>query len=1034
KSRQAFLDEFHQIITKHKNKQIVIFMHHPLFSNGSHGGFFSAKQHLFPITAVKKNAYIPLPGLGSIAPSYRALIGAKQDIVHTHYKELKNELLLATKHAKNVIFASGHEHGLQYTKDKQHHFVVSGAGSKTSFMKTGNGADFVASKLGYSKVYYYESKEVWLEFIAVENNTAKVIFRKKIIDAPAGTEENEHDHEHPEITQDSFRMAVNADYDKGSKFKKVIMGSHYRELWGTEVTARIINLDTEKGGLIPIKKGGGTMSNSLRMETKEGKQYVLRSIDKYLEKALPEDFRNISSIKSVIKDQTSTMHPFSAMVLPSMAEAAGIYYHKPELVYLPHQKGLGAYNDLFEEGLYLLEGRATGDRSDLDNVGNSKNTMGYTDVVKNLNKSTMHVIDQEWVLRSRLFDTFIHDWDRHDDNWRWASFEEGDKIIYRPIPRDRDQTFFEINGLIPGFASLFVRRLRPFRENIRDVKGFNFNGRNFDRYYLNDLDRSEWMAAIEDLKKRMTDEVIEDAFEVWPTEIQAKNAASTIVTLKVRRERLDIFAMKLYDFIAKEVDVRGTNKKELFEIEHLENGNVHVRAYVSNKAGDKKEKYFDRIFLKKETKEVRIFALDGKDHFRVMGDAKKKIRVRIIGGQGADDLIDNSKGKKTIAHDDKDGMTIAGTGSIKDKRNNSLHNNSYDRVGFKYNSRMPAILFGYNADDRVWIGAGLTLTKQGFRKSPYKSKQKFAVRTAPGSRGTFSINYEGDFIEKVGKLDLLLKGDFENPAYMNYFGATNNIDLPDSELTNKAVRNYWIRMRSYKVATLLKKRFGADKFDIKFGPTIQNIELENISGRILDELEEFDEDDFEPKIFAGLMASFNINTVDKESNPKHGIRLHIGTEQRFGLNAEQNKSGLAEASVTNYLTFGTKVQLTIANRLGGAFSWGDAEFYQNPTLGNSNYLRGHRNQRFNGESIFYNNLDLRIKLFSWSNKILPMDIGLLGGFDVAKVWSENSPADQFRKTYTAGLWISPVSSFIINPHVSFSDEKPMFTFSLGFNF
>ncbi|MGK0391127.1 MAG: calcineurin-like phosphoesterase family protein, partial [Maribacter sp.] len=42
KSRQAFLDEFHQIITKHKNKQIVIFMHHPLFSNGSHGGFFSA--------------------------------------------------------------------------------------------------------------------------------------------------------------------------------------------------------------------------------------------------------------------------------------------------------------------------------------------------------------------------------------------------------------------------------------------------------------------------------------------------------------------------------------------------------------------------------------------------------------------------------------------------------------------------------------------------------------------------------------------------------------------------------------------------------------------------------------------------------------------------------------------------------------------------------------------------------------------------------------------------------------------------------
>jgi hypothetical protein len=32
----------------------------------------------------------------------------------------------------------------------------------------------------------------------------------------------------------------------------------------------------------------------------------------------------------------------------------------------------------------------------------------------------------------------IGDWDRHYDQWRWAEYKKG-QVIYRPIPRDRDQ-------------------------------------------------------------------------------------------------------------------------------------------------------------------------------------------------------------------------------------------------------------------------------------------------------------------------------------------------------------------------------------------------------------------------------------------------------------------------------------------------------------------------------------------------------------------------------------------------------------------
>ena len=43
-----------------------------------------------------------------------------------------------------------------------------------------------------------------------------------------------------------------------------------------------------------------------------------------------------------------------------------------------------------------------------------------------------------------LFDLIIGDWDRHEDQWRWAEQEDGKDEIYEPIARDRDQTFFDL--------------------------------------------------------------------------------------------------------------------------------------------------------------------------------------------------------------------------------------------------------------------------------------------------------------------------------------------------------------------------------------------------------------------------------------------------------------------------------------------------------------------------------------------------------------------------------------------------------------
>jgi len=45
KSRKDFAFHFEEVVRKYRNKNVVIAIHHPVFSYGPHGGFFTAKDH-----------------------------------------------------------------------------------------------------------------------------------------------------------------------------------------------------------------------------------------------------------------------------------------------------------------------------------------------------------------------------------------------------------------------------------------------------------------------------------------------------------------------------------------------------------------------------------------------------------------------------------------------------------------------------------------------------------------------------------------------------------------------------------------------------------------------------------------------------------------------------------------------------------------------------------------------------------------------------------------------------------------------------
>ena len=169
--------------------------------------------------------------------------------------------------------------------------------------------------------------------------------------------------------------------------------------------------------------------------------------------------------------------------MPRLADAAGIYHTNPEIVYLTKDPRLGEYIDDVWEGLYLFEERPDGNRSDVKSFGRSKHIISTPDMFDEITDDHDNLMDQEHFLKCRLFDVYINDWDRHEDQWRWAGFKDDDQMIYRAVPRDRDQTFFLNEGIFPWLSSrkFALRMNQGFDYEIRDMGGLISQGKSLTR-------------------------------------------------------------------------------------------------------------------------------------------------------------------------------------------------------------------------------------------------------------------------------------------------------------------------------------------------------------------------------------------------------------------------------------------------------------------------------------------------------------------------------------------------------------------------
>jgi len=154
------------------NKKVLVMAHHPVDSYGEHGGFFSFEAHLFPLRAIVKELWIPLPVIGSLYPVVRNLGITSQDMSSSVYKKMASRLdSIYTKYSP-VAVAAGHDHSLQVLQMKSYFMLVSGGGlaSRIRSLTTGDNTIFAYDNSGYMKIDLLKNGKMKLDVIVPLND------------------------------------------------------------------------------------------------------------------------------------------------------------------------------------------------------------------------------------------------------------------------------------------------------------------------------------------------------------------------------------------------------------------------------------------------------------------------------------------------------------------------------------------------------------------------------------------------------------------------------------------------------------------------------------------------------------------------------------------------------------------------------------------------------------------------------------------------------------------------------------------------
>ena len=1009
KTREGFFAELESLLNKNQDKAVVLAIHHPLMTNGAHGGQLTPRKELFPL---KYN--VPLPVVGSLINFVRRTSGAsQQDLQSRVYRQLSDRIKTLIQGRNNVVVISGHDHNIQYIEKDNIHQIISGAGSKEEGARAIGANDFSYGGRGYAILDFFKNGSAAVQYYKVGEKGEEQLFRAPLLKQQTPVLK-QYRQNFPQDTTATIYTRAEA---KHSRFYKFLFGNHYRSYYTTPIKVKVAEIDTLYGGLTTGREGGGHQSNSLRLIDKNEKEYVMRAVKKSASRFLQatafrtnfigDDYEGTFAEKFLL-DFYTTAHPFTPLIIDDLEEAVGIYHTNPELYFIPNQNALGMHNDLHGGALYMLEERPTDEFKKLKSFGKPDGIDGTDDVYKKLAKSKKNVIDEKAYIRARLFDFLVGDWDRHADQWRWSKFETKDSTYYRPIPRDRDQAFPKYGGALLTILMQMppLRYMKPYKDDIGSVKWLAKAGYTQDLAFITKSNEKEWMEQVAFLQENLSDAAIDDAFDKLPPEMKDSQMETIKNNLKSRRSKLAKYALDYRKVLLRTVLITGTDKKERFVITRQPKGGTQVEIYSSKKEGD--SLVFSHAYNKKQTKELWIYGLDDDDVFDVKGSGGNPIELRLIGGQNNDSYTVES-GRKVNIYDFKTKKNTYDTDSKTAlKLTDDYETNSYNPAKPQYNVFTAYPVIGFNPDDGVKLGAVAGYTVNNFNRRPYSQKHTVKANYFFATNG-FELAYRGNFMNVASKWNIGLEARFTSPNFsINYFGLGNETKNFDDGLGMDYNR---VKLQIFRVApSLFREGKNGSYMELKM--PFETIEVDGTNNRFVNQPGAIADYLFEHRQYGGIEGTYSFENYDNKSLPALGMRFYASGGWKASLDIFERNFAHSETGVTFYQKVSRDERLVFATTVKGKFIFNDNyEFYQGATLGGDADLRGYRRERFTGRSAFYQSSDLRFTLGRWKSSFIPFTYGLLGGYDYGRIWLSGENSDKWHQSAGGGFWLNGADAF-----------------------
>ncbi|WP_129715625.1 BamA/TamA family outer membrane protein [Pedobacter sp. SYP-B3415] len=1012
RTKDQVTEKLEALFYKNRNKVILLAMHHPFQTYGRHGGYYNLKDHLFPFTAISPKLYIPLPVAGSLYPFLRRTFPNPEDRPHPQYREMIKRVDGVFSGFPNLVHVSGHDHGLQLIKKGDDLQVVSGSGAKHSFVARGANSLYGSVLPGFVTADLMSDKSLQLTYYAQTDSGFREVFA---YNKPYSQTQSAEQAIYRSFTQDSMRRALLPRYDSVGRFHRLLFGENYRREYAQVTTLPVIRISEAFGGLRPLKPGGGHQSRSLRLADSAGREYVLRSVQKYPDVLIPERLRETFA-KDIVEDQMSAQHPFSALAVPPLAAAAGVPHSNPVIGVVAPEDALGIYNKTFGGIVALLEER--------EPAGKSDNTPKMLDALNSDNDNT---IDRSGYLKARLLDVLIGDWDRHGDQWRWGYTKDGKNKHYFPVPRDRDQVFYKSEGLVVRYATAksLLPFMQGFAEEIKDINTNLWEARQTDSRILVPMPLEQWQSTTQSFVDAMTDQVFEAGLRRLPQPAYQLRYKELFDTLQARRAILPDEMNKFYRFINKIADIQLSDKNEAVSLTAMPDGSASLLVRKINKEGQLRDSLVSKSFDPQITKEIRLYLNNGKDSVHVDLDGSP-VRLRII-AKGGDKKFDMASAGgdirlyKTTAAARLTGPAVS---RLRITSSDDSLNTAFVPVNL-YHVPVYLLNAGLNLDDGLLLGATYKYTRQeGFRKEPFASSHRFTALHAFATEA-FQFKYNGEWTQLLGKADLLTQLNIKAPNNtMNFFGRGNETPF---DRRGDYKRFYRTRFNLYTLETALRWRQGANS-QLFVGPSLQyyHLDPEENEGRFISRASSLGSYDSlsvgRNKMHAGLSLHYLMDGRNNRLLPQWGVYVSFRAEAWAGLTGGARSYAQIMPQLALYKSLNMRGSIVLANRTGGTFGIGHAAFYQSAFLGGQDNLLGFRQYRFAGRHSLYNNLEMRVKLADFASYILPGQFGLIGFYDTGRVWEPAEASSKWHYGLGGGPYFAPAQIAVVKFLMGHSEE------------